>query len=89
MNWLNFNRSRTVLRRENLRLLAGIMVFSFAASLQGMALEGTSTLSGRVVDLEGNPVAGFGLSLLPFSLESVEGTFITQSESHSDEMGRF
>lgn len=89
MDWLHLRCLCTALRRENLRLLSGIMVFLFAASLQGMALDGTSTLSGRVVDSEGNPVAGFGLSLLPFSLESVEGTFITFSDSHSDETGRF
>ncbi|MDE0185891.1 MAG: lectin-like protein [Candidatus Poribacteria bacterium] len=89
MDWLHLKCLYTALRREKLRLVIAIMVFSFAASLQGAALEGTSTLSGRVVDLEGNPVAGFGLSLLPFSLESAEGTFITLSESHSDEMGRF
>ena len=88
MNWSHFKCWFTSPRRENLWLLAGIMVFSFAASMQGIALEGTSTLSGRVVDLEGNPVAGFGLALLPFSLESVDAT-ITLLESRSDEMGRF
>ena len=89
MNWSHFRCLCTSLRREKLWLLAWIMVFSYAASMQSIALEGISTLSGRVVDLDGNPVAGFGLSLLPFSLESVEGTFITLAESHSDEMGRF
>ena len=96
MNCSHFKCFSSSPKRENLWLLAGIVVFSFVASIQSIALEGTSTLSGRVVDLEGNPVAGFGLSLLPFSLESVEITSdsrhqgnTTLLESHSDEMGRF
>ena len=88
MNWLHFRCLCTSLRREKSWLLAWIIVFSFAASMQSIALEGTSTLSGRVVDLDGNPVSGFGLSLLPFSPESVDGT-ITLLETRSDEMGRF
>ena len=91
------------LRRERLRLIVGIVVISFAASMQSIALEGTSTLSGRVVDLEGNPIAGVNLFFLPFALESADDEFaamisnfgheaimsLANLESRTDEMGRF
>lgn len=103
MDWLHLRCLYAALRRENLRLLSGIMVFLFAASLQGMALDGTSTLSGRVVDLEGKPVAGVRIFLFPFPLESADGEFsavisnlgyqaimsLANLESRTDEMGRF
>ena len=103
MNGSHFKFLFASLRRERLRLLAGIMVISFATSMQSVALEGTSTLSGRVVDLEGKPVAGVGLFFLSFPLESADGEFaamisnlehqaimsLANLESRTDEMGRF
>ncbi|MDE0040731.1 MAG: lectin-like protein [Candidatus Poribacteria bacterium] len=37
----------------------------------GIVAEGTSTLSGRVVDSEGQPVSGFGLTLEPVYVEPI------------------
>ena len=56
----------TALRRENLRLLVAIMVFSFAASLQGVALEGTSTLSRPCCGFERQ--AGCRIWAIPFTV---------------------
>lgn len=96
MNCSHFKYLFTPPRRENLWLLACIVAFFLIALIQSIALEGTSTLSGRVVDLEGNPVAGFGLSLLRFSVEQIDiisdlgpKENITLLESRTDEMGRF
>ena len=67
-----------------------------------MALEATSSLSGRVLDLKGNPVSGFRLVLAPIPTESVESideswfqryiTFMksrADMESRTDDEGRF
>lgn len=96
MNCSHFKYLFTPPRRGNLWLLAGIVAFLLTASGQCIALEGGSTLSGRVVDSEGNPVAGFGLSLLRFSVEPLDiisdlgpKENITLLESRTDEMGRF
>lgn len=96
MNPSHFKYLFTPPRRENLWLLTGIVVFLLVASAQSITLEGGSTLSGRVVDSEGNPVAGFGLSLLRFSVEPLDiisdlrsKENITLLESRTDEMGRF
>ena len=43
----------------------------FLVPQHGIVAEGTSTLSGRVVNLEGQPVAGFGLTLEPVHVEPI------------------
>ena len=66
------------------------------APQHGIVADGTSTLSGRVVDINGSPVAGFGLRLEPVHIESDEmvddseqGEDIKVFESRTDGMGRF
>ena len=61
--------------RSHLTLLTGIAILLLAASSPGIAQEPTSTLSGRVVDAEGNPVAGFSFTILPTKL--INGHAIT------------
>ncbi len=53
--------------RLNLISLAAIVALSLLASSHGIAQEATSTLSGRVVDADGNPIAG-----LPIAVQSIE-----------------
>ena len=57
--------------RVNLMLCAGVAVFLLIASPLGIAQEVTSTLSGRVVDVDGNPIAGFPIAVGP--LLSIDG----------------
>ena len=77
--------------RQNFTLLATIVALLLISSLPGIAEDATSTLSGRVVDVEGNPVAGFALAVEPF--EVVDGAeqrgHIPFLESQTDDAGRF
>ena len=57
--------------KQKFTLLAGVVGFLLIASLHGIAARATSILSGRVVDLKGNPVAGFGLTLEPVPVEPI------------------
>ena len=81
-------------------LVVTVIVLLFMAPQRGLVVEGTSTLSGRVVDMEGNPVPGFGLTLEPMPSESgnISAEIISDSEhqeeitifvSRTDKMGRF
>ena len=81
-------------------LVVTVIVLLFMAPQRGLVVEGTSTLSGRVVDMEGNPVPGFGLTLEPMPSESgnITAEIISDSEhqeeitifvSRTDKMGRF
>ena len=49
--------------RPNLTLLTGIVALLLIASPPGTAQDATSTLSGRVVDVDGNPVSGIPIAL--------------------------
>ena len=51
----------------NLISLAAIVVLLFGTLSDGIAQEATCTLSGRVVDVDGNPIAG-----LPIAVQSIE-----------------
>ncbi len=77
--------------RQNFTLLATIVALLLISSLPGIAEDATSTLSGRVVDVEGNPVAGFALAVQPF--EVVDGVeqrgYIPFLESQTGDAGRF
>ena len=53
--------------RSKLTLLAAIVALSLFASSHTIAQDATCTLSGRVVDADGNPIAG-----LPIAVQSVE-----------------
>ncbi len=75
----------------NLISLTAIVSLLFAASPHSIAQETMSTLSGRVADVEGNPVAGFTLAIEPF--EGIYGEEpredIPSLESQTDDAGRF
>ena len=75
----------------NLISLTVIVSLLSAASPHSIAQETMSTLSGRVVDVEGNPVAGFTLAVEPF--EGIYGEEpredIPSLESQTDDAGRF
>ena len=75
----------------NLISLAAITALLFGATSYGIAQEATSTLSGRVVDVQGNPVVGFTLAVEPF--EGIYGEMqredIPSLESQTDGAGRF
>ena len=51
--------------RQSLRLLTAIAALLLLASSPGIAQDTTSTFSGRVVDVDGNPVAGLLIALSP------------------------
>ena len=46
--------------------LAAIVVFLFGTSSHGIAQEATSTLSGRVLGVDGKPITGFPIAIQPF-----------------------
>ena len=75
----------------NLISLTTIVALLFAASPHSIAEETMSTLSGRVVDVEGNPVVGYTLAVEPF--EGIYGgeqrEDIPFLESQTDDAGRF
>ena len=98
MNCSHFKNWFPLPMRENLWLFSGIVALLLVASAQSIALKATSSLSGRVLDLMGNPVPGLGLTLEPIPLQSVEIVSgreyqyqgdIAGLESRTDKMGRF
>ena len=92
------NRSRL---RSNLTLLATIVAFSLLASSRTIAQDATCTLSGRVVDVEGNPIASLSIVIQPFAIidgrmesafllkEFMPEAFVPLIKSQTDEAGRF
>ncbi len=96
MNCSHFNRSILKPMRSTLWLFTVTVALLLVTSAQSIALKATSTLSGRVLDLKGNPVPGFRLILAPIPPDSVEGINDswfqgnnTAIVSRTDEMGRF
>ncbi len=77
--------------RLNLIFLTAIAALLFRAPLHGIAQEATSTLSGRVVDLEGNPVPGFVLAveLSETANGAEQREHIPSLESQTDKTGCF
>ena len=61
MRYSHFRRFRVV-------ILVGIAVFTLVFSSGGMAQEGKSSLSGRVIDTKGKPVAGLELAIKPVKM---------------------
>lgn len=82
------NRSYFKFNLLSLMAIAGLL---FGVPSHGIAQAVTSTLSGRVVDIERNPVSGFVLAIEPF--EGINGTeqrgHIPAVESQTDAAGRF
>ena len=59
------------MNRRNCAFVLTIAALLLMVPQHGIVAEGTSTLSGRVVDSEGQPVAGFGLTLEPVHVEPI------------------
>lgn len=96
MNRSHFKRSILMPLQEHVWLFTVTAAFLLTAPVQSIALEATSSLSGRVLDLKGNPVPGFRLVLSPFPPASVgrinDSQYqanITAMESRTDDEGRF
>ena len=77
--------------RLHLIALTVIVAFSFFASPHSIAQEAITTLSGRVVDVHGKPIAG-----LPIAIQPVEATdggeqrgHLSFLESQTDDAGHF
>ena len=71
--------------------LAAIVVFLFGTSSHGIAQEATSTLSGRVLGVDGKPITGFPIAIQPFKV--IDGVRRRGNgpllESQTDDAGRF
>ena len=71
--------------------LTTIVVFLFGALSYSNAEEATSTLSGRVVGVDGNPIAGISIAIQPsetFDGKERQGHFFALT-SQTDDAGRF
>ncbi len=87
--------------RPNLTLLAVIVALLLISSSLGSAQDATSTLSGRVVDIDGNPIAELPIAIQPFVVVDgeMEPAFLLKEfmpeayapllKSQTDEAGRF
>ena len=77
--------------RLNLISLTAIVAVSLFASSHGIAQEATSTLSGRVVGTDGEPIAGLPIVIKPFQVidGKVQQAYISSPVSQTDEAGRF
>ena len=87
----------------NLISLAAIVVLLFGTLSYGIAQEATSTLSGRVVDVDGNPIASLLIAIQSveisndglrpmYMIENVEhmaAEYTALPKSHTDEAGQF
>jgi hypothetical protein len=77
--------------RLNLISLAATVALLFGVFSYGIAQEATSTLSGRVVGVDGDPIAGLPIALQPFDI--VDGVqhlgYLSFLESQTDEAGHF
>ena len=82
------NRSRF---RLNLISLAATVALLFGVFSYGIAQEATSTLSGRVVGVDGKPIAGLPIALQPFDIvdEVQHRGYLSFLESQTDEAGHF
>ncbi|MDE0299162.1 MAG: carboxypeptidase regulatory-like domain-containing protein [Candidatus Poribacteria bacterium] len=99
MNCAHFKHSILGPIRENSWLFTATVVIMLAASPQSTALVSSCSLSGRVLDLKGNPVPEFRLILTPVSPDSVESindswlqgiiALMGSRKSRTDDEGRF
>ncbi|MYE87456.1 hypothetical protein F4X33_00470 [Candidatus Poribacteria bacterium] len=77
--------------KSNLISLITIVVLLFGTLSYSNAQEATSILSGSVVGVDGNPVAGLSIALQPFDPinEAQHLGYLSFLESQTDEEGRF
>ncbi len=87
--------------RPNFKPLAVIVALSLFAASHTIAQDITCTLSGRVVDVNGNPIASLPIVIQPFAIvegrlesafllkEFMPEAFVPLIKSQTDEAGRF
>ena len=87
--------------RSELTLLAVIVALSLLASSHTIAQDPMCTLSGRVIDVEGNPIDNLTIVIQPFATidgriesafllkEFMPEAFVPLIKSQTDEVGRF
>ncbi len=77
--------------RLHLISLTTIVVFLLGTLSHGIAQEAKSTLSGRIVGVDGNPIAGLPIALQPFDPinEAQRLGYLSFLESQTDEEGQF
>ena len=82
------NRSCFKLNLPSLAIIIAIFWGTFSYSI---ALEPTSTLSGRVVGTDGKPITGLPIVIKPFQVidGKVQQAYISSPVSQTDEAGRF
>ncbi len=73
--------------KHNLTLLAAMILLWLAASSPCIAADAPSTVSGRVVDAEGNPIASHLIALQPHKIIDGAAEYILTSQT--DDAGRF
>ena len=94
---MNFSHLRTNLTL----LLTAIVTLLLLASSYTIAQDTTCTLSGRVVDVDGNPIASLSIVIQPFAIvdgrmesafllkEFMPEAYVPLIKSQTDEVGRF
>ena len=87
--------------RSTLTLLAVIVALSLLASSHAIAQDPMCTLSGRVIDVEGNPIDSLSIVIQPFAIidgriksafllkEFMPEAFVPLIKLQTDELGRF
>lgn len=93
--------NRSPLKPTLTLLLAVTVTLLLLASSHSIAQDATCTLSGRVVDLEGNPIAGLSIEIQPFVIDDgqllrafrlkklMPEAYAPPLKSRTDEAGRF
>ena len=77
--------------QRNLTSLATTITLLFGTFSYSIAIEATSTLSGRVVGINGKPIAGLPIVIKPFQVidGKVQPAYISSPVSQTDETGHF
>ena len=77
--------------KRNLTFLATTITLLFGTFSYSTALEATSTLSGRVVGVNGKPIAGLPIVIKPFQVidGKVQYVYISSPVSQTDDAGHF
>ena len=77
--------------KRNLTLLVAIVTLLLGASSPGIAAEATSTVSGRIVDVQGTPVAGLTIGVQPLTIVDgkVQRGHAPAIKSKTDHAGHF
>ena len=80
--------------RFHVAILVGIIALTLAVSWNGIAQEGKSSLSGHVIDTDGNPVARLGLAVKPVEVNMGKeigplAPLESWQRAITDEAGRF